>query len=44
MEVGDEFVVGFGFDYDELERNTPYIFVPDEKQIETWNKLNKDNN
>ncbi len=37
-EIGNDFVVGFGFDYDELSRNTPYIFVPDENDIEYLNR------
>ena len=36
-----KFLVGYGFDYDELERNTPYVFVPSEDQIEKRNKILK---
>lgn len=31
FEIKDEFVVGYGLDYDEKYRNIPYIFVLDEK-------------
>ena len=41
LEIGDEFVVGFGFDYDELHRNVPYIFVPNQEEIPEWNELLK---
>ena len=30
MEIGDEFIVGFGLDYDELGRGYPDIYVLDE--------------
>ena len=39
LEIENEFVVGFGFDYDELHRNVPYIFVPEENEIKEWNKI-----
>ena len=42
-EIPNEFVVGFGFDYDELLRNVPYIFVPDENDLAEWNRINKEN-
>ena len=42
-EIPNEFVVGFGFDYDELLRNIPYIFVPDENDIAEWNRINEKN-
>ena len=43
-EVANEFVVGFGFDYNELLRNTPYIYVPTKEEIENLDALNKANN
>src|SRR5665648_9707 len=30
FEIKDEFVVGYGLDYDEKYRNVPYVFVLDE--------------
>ncbi len=36
-----KFLVGYGFDYDELERNIPFVFVPDENDIKNWNKILK---
>ncbi len=35
----NKFLVGYGFDYNELGRNYDYIFVPSKKQLETWDKL-----
>ncbi len=32
------YIVGFGFDYYGLFRNTPYIFVPSIKDIKAWNE------
>ncbi len=32
-----KYIVGFGFDYYGLFRNTPYIFVPSIKDIKEWN-------
>ena len=33
-----KYIVGFGFDYYGLCRNTPYIFVPSTKDIKEWNE------
>ena len=35
----NEFLVGYGFDYNEIGRNYDFIFVPTKKQLETWDKL-----
>ena len=40
-EVGEGFLMGFGLDYCELYRNTKYVFIPDEEEIESWNKILK---
>lgn len=37
----NKFIVGYGFDYNELGRNIDYIFVPTKKQLNEWDKLNK---
>lgn len=39
----NQFLVGYGLDYNEIKRNTPYIFIPDEEEIDSWNKLLKEN-
>lgn len=38
-EVGEGFLMGFGLDYCELYRNTKYVFIPDQEEIESWNKI-----
>ena len=38
-EIGDYFLVGYGLDFDEIERNTKYIFVPDEEEIKALAEL-----
>ncbi len=35
----NKFICGYGFDYNELVRNVPYIFVPDEKELKEWDEL-----
>lgn len=40
----NEFLCGYGLDYNEIVRNVPYIFVPDENEVSEWNEiLNKNN-
>lgn len=34
----NQFLVGYGLDYNELCRNTPYIFIPDEDDLNRRNK------
>ena len=40
----DKFLVGYGFDYFELFRNIPYIFVPTTEEIKEWDKLLEEKN
>ncbi len=41
-EIGNDFVLGYGLDYNELGRNYPYVFVPTKDEIkELDNILNK---
>ena len=35
----NKFLVGYGFDYNELHRNDPFIFVPTEEEIKAWDKI-----
>ena len=37
----NKFLVGYGLDYYELERNTDYIFIPSKEDLKKWNKLLK---
>ena len=39
-----KFLVGYGFDYNELFREVPYIFVPDNEDLNKWDELLKKNN
>ena len=39
----NQFLVGYGLDYNEIKRNTPFIFIPDENEIDEWNKILKEN-
>lgn len=34
----NQFLVGYGLDYNELCRNVPYIFIPDEDDLARWNQ------
>ena len=38
--IGNEFIVGYGLDYDEYFRNEKYVFVPSKEEIETIDKKN----
>lgn len=41
--VDDDFLIGYGLDYFELERNTPLVYAIDEEELEKLNKfLDKD--
>lgn len=31
------FLVGYGLDYNEIERNTPYVYVAEQEDIDKWN-------
>ena len=35
----DKFLVGYGFDYKEILRNIPYIFVPTKEEIDEWDRI-----
>ena len=38
----NQFLVGYGLDYNGLHRNIPYVFVPTDEEIATWDiKLGK---
>lgn len=39
----NQFLVGYGLDYNELHRNIPYIFIPDENDLNEWNKILEEN-
>lgn len=32
------FLVGYGLDYNEIERNTPYVYVAEQEDIDKWNE------
>lgn len=32
------FLVGYGLDYNEIERNTPYVYVAEKEDIDKWNE------
>lgn len=38
-----KFLVGYGFDYNEIGRNIDYVFVPTKKQLEEWDRKFKNN-
>lgn len=38
-EIGNEFVLGYGLDYNELGRNYPYVFVPTKEEIKELDKI-----
>lgn len=38
--IGNEFIVGYGLDYDEYFRNEKYVFVPSKEEIEAIDKKN----
>ena len=41
----NKFLIGFGLDYDELERNTTYVYTPDKNDLDRLNAiLEKDKN
>lgn len=40
-EVGEGFLMGYGLDYQELYRNTRYIFIPTEDEIASWDEILK---
>lgn len=38
-EIENEFVMGYGLDYNDLYRNTRYVFVPDEDEIKKYDEI-----
>lgn len=38
-EIENEFVVGYGLDYLDFGRNIPYVFVPDQNELDKWEEL-----
>lgn len=38
--IGDQFIVGYGLDYDEYYRNEREIFIPSQEEIEAIDKAN----
>lgn len=36
----NKFLIGYGLDYNELLRNIPYIFVPDEEDLKKFDEIN----
>ena len=34
----NQFLVGYGLDYNGLHRNIPYVFIPTEEEIASWDK------
>ena len=39
IEVGNEFLMGYGLDYFDLYRNTNYVFVPEMSEVKEWDKI-----
>lgn len=37
----NKFLVGYGLDYNEFDRNIPYIYVPEEQDIKKWDEILK---
>lgn len=35
----DKYIVGNGFDYNEIGRNIPYVFVPSDEDFKNWDAL-----
>lgn len=40
-EIPDEFVMGYGFDYNDLARNSNCVYVPTKEEIENFEMLSK---
>ena len=39
IEVGNEFLMGYGLDYNEIFRNTREVFVPSPEEVKEWDEL-----
>ncbi len=37
----NQFLLGNGFDYNEIGRNIPYVFIPDEEDFKNWDEICK---
>ncbi len=37
--IENKFLIGFGLDYYEFERNVPYVYVPDQNDLDRLNRL-----
>ena len=40
----NQFLMGYGLDYDELYRNVPYVYVPDSAEIDEYSRLSHEQN
>ncbi|MDD6302744.1 MAG: hypoxanthine phosphoribosyltransferase [Bacillales bacterium] len=40
FEVENYFLLGYGLDYNDLGRNTNYVFIPDKEEIAEWDRIN----
>lgn len=38
----NQFLVGYGLDYNEFSRNVPYVYVARKEDVEYWDSLNKE--
>ena len=38
-EVGNEFLMGYGLDYNDLWRNTKEVFVPSQDEVDEWDRI-----
>ena len=39
IEVGNEFLMGYGLDYNDLWRNTREVFVPSPEEVKEWDEF-----
>ena len=37
----NDFLLGYGLDYNEFERNIPYVYIPTEEEIAHFDELGK---
>lgn len=40
-EVQNQFLMGYGLDYNEIGRNLNYVYIPDAEEIAAWDKASK---
>jgi hypoxanthine phosphoribosyltransferase len=43
IEVGNEFLMGYGLDYNDLWRNTREVFVPSPEEVKEWDEFLRKN-